>query len=179
MILTVKWNEERCKEIQLGYMTNFKEEKLVQTFQFSLCRTQRLRRALVPWHHLWGHAAAGGPRWMHISRQPSRPEEGLLLLWKLGWPVMALADRAWMEVMPLWSTTCFQEDWQLPPWSLGLSLSVGHPAALLKAPSRDALKLASRRQPWLNSWPSELWNTMKWLLFKASEFGERLLCCTA
>lgn len=129
--------------------------------------------------NLWGQAAAGDPKWMRISRQPSRPEEGLLLLWKLGWPVMALADRAWMEVMPLWSTTCFQEDWQLPPWSWGLSLSVGHPAALLKAPSRDALKLVSRRQPCLNSWPSELWNTMKWLLFKASEFGELLLCCNA
>lgn len=145
------------------------------------CRTQRLRRVLVPRRrHLWSQAASGDPKWMRISRQPSGPEEGLLLLlWELGWPVMALADRAWMEVMPLWSTTCFQEDWQLPPWSRGLNLSVRHPAALLKAPSRDALKLGSRRGPCLNSWPSELWSTMKWLLFKASEFGESLLCCNA
>lgn len=148
----------------------------------SYCWTQILRRALVPWRQsvLWGQAAVGDSRWVRVSWQLSRPEEGLLLLLrKLGWPVMALADRVWVKVMPWWSMTCFSENWQFPHWPWGLNLCVWCPAALLKVPSRDALNLGSRRGPCLNSWPSDLWTTMKWLLFKASEFGESLLCCNA
>lgn len=64
----------------------------------SYCWTQILRRALVPWRQsvLWGQAAVGDSRWVRVSWQLSRPEEGLLLLLgKLGWPWLTECGWKW------------------------------------------------------------------------------------
>lgn len=170
---------ERCKEIHLEYMTSFKEEKSVQTFQFSLLQeteTQTCAGSVTSSLRSGGCGRSQMDAHFSTALQARGRSAFSLGTWLacdgLGWQSLDGSNALVVH-------DCFQEDWKLLPWSRGLNLSVRHPAALLKAPSRDALKLGSRRGPCLNSWPSELWNTMKWLLFKASEFGEHLLCCNA